>query len=152
MCGKQRTLSPVNLDVWQRKGLRSDFSDVWQIQGLWEETERAQQGGTRARQEKRIGKDESALRQTRRRVAGIIRHVNYFIGTVRMRCGKSPMMGETNREWAPSGAQNPPLSHVVPRKPLPKTRLKPPHVSANGNSKIEIGNTKLKEGSERPTI
>jgi hypothetical protein len=34
MCGKQRTLSPVILDVWQRKDLEGDFSDVWQMQGL----------------------------------------------------------------------------------------------------------------------
>jgi hypothetical protein len=36
MCGKQRTLSPVILDVWQRKELRSDFSDVWQVKELEE--------------------------------------------------------------------------------------------------------------------
>jgi hypothetical protein len=30
MCGKQRTLSPMILHVWQRKELESDFSDVWQ--------------------------------------------------------------------------------------------------------------------------
>src|ERR1700687_4215327 len=30
MCGKQRALSLAILDVWQRKGLRADFSDVWQ--------------------------------------------------------------------------------------------------------------------------
>jgi hypothetical protein len=34
MCGKQRTSSLMNLDVWQVKDLGGDFSDVWQIQGL----------------------------------------------------------------------------------------------------------------------
>ena len=30
MCGKQRALSPLDLEVWQRKELRADFADVWQ--------------------------------------------------------------------------------------------------------------------------
>ena len=34
MCGKQRTLSPMILDVWQRKGLRANLSDVWQLKEL----------------------------------------------------------------------------------------------------------------------
>jgi hypothetical protein len=34
MCGKQRTLSPVFLDVWQATDLQDDFSDVWQRKEL----------------------------------------------------------------------------------------------------------------------
>ncbi len=89
MCGKQRTLSPVLLDVWQRKELCGDFSDVWQIQGLRQEMERAQLSDPWAKQQKRIGKYGSAMRQTRERIAGSTVRVNYFIGTVRMRCGKN---------------------------------------------------------------
>jgi hypothetical protein len=39
MYGKQRTLSPMNLEVWQRKELRADFSDVWQGKELEGEKE-----------------------------------------------------------------------------------------------------------------
>jgi hypothetical protein len=35
-----------------------------------------------------MGKDENGLRQTRERIAESTLPVNYFIGTVRMRCGK----------------------------------------------------------------
>src|SRR5439155_25356565 len=35
------------------------------------------------------------------------------------------MMGETNREYAPSGAQNPPLSHVVPPSKTSTTAATP---------------------------
>ena len=34
-------------------------------------------------------------------------------------------MGETNREYAPSGAQNPPLSHVVPPSKTSTTAATP---------------------------
>jgi hypothetical protein len=34
MCGKQRTLSPLDLEVWQGKEIRADFSDVWQGKDL----------------------------------------------------------------------------------------------------------------------
>jgi hypothetical protein len=76
------------LDVWQGKELRADFSNVWQIQELGEEIGMAHRRDPWMRQEKRIGKDESALRQTRERIAESTLPVNYFIGTVRMRCGK----------------------------------------------------------------
>jgi hypothetical protein len=36
MCGKQRTSSPMNLEVWQMHGLAGDFSDVWQGKELVE--------------------------------------------------------------------------------------------------------------------
>jgi hypothetical protein len=42
MCGKQRTLSPMILEVWQVKELRVCFSEVWQRKGLAEVIERAQ--------------------------------------------------------------------------------------------------------------
>ena len=42
MCGKQRTLSPAILEVWQAEELRVDFSDVWQEKGL-EEVKEAQE-------------------------------------------------------------------------------------------------------------
>ena len=41
-----------------------------------------------------------------------------------------PMMGETNREYAPSGAQNPPLSHVVPPSNVSTTAATPAAKSA----------------------
>jgi hypothetical protein len=41
-----------------------------------------------------------------------------------------PMMGETNLEWAPSGAQNPPLSHVVPPSKASTTAATPAAKSA----------------------
>jgi hypothetical protein len=34
MCGNQRTLSPLDLELWQMRGLRADFSDVWQGRNL----------------------------------------------------------------------------------------------------------------------
>jgi hypothetical protein len=88
MCGKQRTLSPLFLDVWQVKELRSDFSDVWQRKRLEEEQLRVEVE-SREEQRFRARPSEDELRHTRRRVAGITRRVNYFIGTVRTRCGKS---------------------------------------------------------------
>jgi hypothetical protein len=39
MCGKQRTLSPLDLEVWQTQGLRADFADVWQGKELEGEKE-----------------------------------------------------------------------------------------------------------------
>ena len=39
-------------------------------------------------------------------------------------------MGETNREYAPSGAQNPPLSHVVPPSNTSTTAATPAANSA----------------------
>jgi hypothetical protein len=36
MCGKQRTLSPLDLEVWQMLGLRADFSDLWQLKDFGE--------------------------------------------------------------------------------------------------------------------
>ena len=33
-CGKQRTCGNGFLEVWQRKHLAADFSDLWQIKGL----------------------------------------------------------------------------------------------------------------------
>jgi hypothetical protein len=36
MCGKQRTLSLMILDVWQRKGLAGEFAHVWQGKDLGE--------------------------------------------------------------------------------------------------------------------
>jgi hypothetical protein len=34
MCGKQKALSSMILEVWQGKELGVDFLDVWQMQGL----------------------------------------------------------------------------------------------------------------------
>src|SRR5712664_2938879 len=34
MCGKQRTLSLINLEVWQTNKLRARFSDLWQMLDL----------------------------------------------------------------------------------------------------------------------
>jgi hypothetical protein len=36
MCGKERTLSLMILDVWQRKGLAEGFAYVWQGKDLGE--------------------------------------------------------------------------------------------------------------------
>ncbi len=38
MCGKQGTLSPMILDVWQGKELQVNFSDVWQMEEIEEKT------------------------------------------------------------------------------------------------------------------
>src|SRR5438045_2609896 len=34
MCGKQRTLSPMKMEVWQGKELRACFVEVWQMKDL----------------------------------------------------------------------------------------------------------------------
>jgi hypothetical protein len=58
------------------------------------------------------------------------------------------MMGETNREYAPSGAQNPPFSHVVPPSEMSTTaatpaakspfEINPPRQSPNVPAMISI--------------
>jgi hypothetical protein len=42
---------------------------VWQVKRLREETGRAQCGDAQELEEKRIGQDQSAMRQTRERIA-----------------------------------------------------------------------------------
>jgi hypothetical protein len=43
MCGKERTLSPLFVEVWQLKELRARLSDVWQGKDLGEKS--AQRAG-----------------------------------------------------------------------------------------------------------
>ena len=91
------------LDVWQIQELRSDFADVWQGKDLvtsgpsWsiQRPHPATQCGTQRPcpvdsfgiQRQDFGEGE--IRYTRQSVAGSTLRVNYFIGTVRMDCGKS---------------------------------------------------------------
>jgi hypothetical protein len=64
MCGKQRTLSAVFLDVWQIKELRAHFADVWQRKDL-------EEGGSRGQErEPKVGKSEGLNVEKKWQVAG----------------------------------------------------------------------------------
>jgi len=57
------------------------------------------------------------------------------------------MAGETKREYAPSGAQNPPVSHVVPPSKTSTTAAIPAAKSA-----FEISAARQRRGNELNTM
>jgi hypothetical protein len=63
MCGKHRSLSPLDLEVWQRKGLRADFADVWQVKEL--EGEKEVEEGTEVEDANAGKRTDEAVRKRR---------------------------------------------------------------------------------------
>jgi tetrahydromethanopterin S-methyltransferase subunit G len=104
--GAQKARSTRGKDVWQRKGLEEEQSPFAK-RALGKEVEVE----SREEQRLRTRPSEDELPYTRRRVAEITRRVNYFVGTVRISCGKS--IGRRSRmirgKSKPPGARRRPV-------------------------------------------